>query len=138
MDVSALSLGEEESLVFEEMDQTGTRTTGKLVLRFDGPLELRHLDLGRKVFRYPNGTLIQGMVPEAPFDTHFDLPWNVRIRFSTGVNDSECLLISVQTTPRVLIDKALCMLEASSDLPSLAIFDGVTITTFEKKQATIK
>lgn len=96
MDVSALSLGIEESLVFEEVHRQGTGTTGKVILRFDGPIELRHIDLSPKVNFSRNG--------ELPFDAHFDLPWNVRIRFSAGVRPCEWQIVCVLQKHLLIID----------------------------------
>ena len=115
MDVSALSLGNEESLLFEEVNQQGTGTTGKIFLRFDGPIELRDLDLSPKVNFSRN--------EELPFDTHFDLPWNVRIRFSAGVRACEWLIVCVLKKHLLLV---VCV-RSKLKLLHLTIFDGITI-----------
>ena len=81
LDVLELSLGVHELLIFEVEDARGAWGS---VLRFNGPIELADLRLERKIALFPNGSLIPGEVEEPPFDTHFDLPLNLRIRFSAG------------------------------------------------------
>ena len=79
MNISALSLGVGEILSLEQLSDKGDEDWST-ILRFDGPIDLDDLQL----VSGSNRSFTSGMVEGPMFDTHFDLPRELRITFSAG------------------------------------------------------